>query len=214
MIIFLFLILPFSISSQMLPGDDWKLRKDEEGIQVYTRDAEGSDIDELKVVSTFHASLSAVVAVIMDANNFPNWIYACTEGKILNQPSPTEQYQYQLMNAPYPIADRDIVTHFTLTQDKNTGVVSTTAAAAPDYIPEKDDVVRVPVFIGVYQLTPLAGGNVEVVYTLRMEPGGSIPDWLVNATIVAGPFQSNLEMAKQIQSSKYHDIKLDFIKEP
>jgi len=213
--IFLFIsFLPLFTFAQSKPVDDWHLRKDEKGIKVYTRHVDGVEIDQLKVVSVMHASLSSIAAVIMDVNHYPEWIYACKEGKLLQQVSPTEQYQYQRMAAPYPFSDRDAAIHFTISQDPKSKVISTHSLAVPDYVPDKKDIVRLPVFDGSYQLTPLSGGDVQVIYMLQIDPGGYIPSWLVNATIITGPLESTIRMQKQVEKAEYQDRKLAFIQEP
>lgn len=206
---------------QPLPMDDatgdkgdWKLRKQENGIQVYTRDVDGASLDQLRVISYMNASLSSIVAVIMDANRFSEWIYSCAESKILKQIDTMDQYQYEVIDIPAPFSDRDAVIHFTLWQDKKTKVVYTHSVATPDFIPKKDGLVRLPVFDGVYQLIPLTDGKVEIIYTLQTDPGGYIPDWLVNWTIVTGPYQSTLKMQAQVKKPEYAEKKLSFIEEP
>src|SRR5580765_4031483 len=102
----------FLFSRSISQSTDWKLRKDEDGIKIYTRQTDGFSIDELRTESTVHASPSAVVAVIMDVDHYTDWIYSCTQSRILQKLSDTEQYQYQVNDLPYPVSDRDIVVHF------------------------------------------------------------------------------------------------------
>ncbi|MFI5135381.1 MAG: START domain-containing protein [Chitinophagales bacterium] len=206
--------MPLLTFAQSGGADDWQLRKDEKGIKVYSRHVDGHDIDQLKVVSVMHGSLSSIAAVIMDVNHYPDWIYSCKEGKLLKQVSPTEQYQYQRIGAPYPFSDRDAAIHFTISQDPTTKVISTRSVAVPDYVPENKDLVRLPVFDASYELTPLLNGDVQVVYMLQIDPGGYIPSWLVNATIISGPFESTVKMQKQIEKTEYQNRKLPFIQEP
>ena len=194
--------------------EEWHLRKNDNGIRVYSRRPPGSDVDEFKVISVIHASLSSIVAVVMDANHFPDWVYGCEESKILKQINNTEQYQYQVIGVPSPFSDRDAVIHLTLWQDPKTEIVYTRSVAAPNYIPANAGLVRLQIFDASYQLIPQSNGDVQVIYSLRTDPGGSIPDWLVNLTIVTGPYQSILKMHQQVQKPQYASLKLNFIKEP
>ena len=210
----LVVIIPNSAFSQTKTSDDWVLKKNQNGIQIYTRKSTTSSVDDLKTIAVLNGSLTSVAALIMDANNFPNWIYDCKEGRILEQVSPTEQYQYQYLNAPYPVSDRDIVVHFTIRQDPETKIVYTKSIAVDGHLPLKKDVVRLPVFDGGYELQLIGENKVQVLYTLKMDPGGSIPDWLVNLTFLTGPYESTLKMQKQIERPEYRDKKLPFIAEP
>ena len=199
--------------SQVAKEAEWKLRKSEEGIQIYTRHTDKAAIDELKIVSVMHCSMSSLVALIIDVDNFPKWIYACKEAKVLQQVNATEQFQYQLINIPSPFSDRDAVIHFTISQDSKTKVVHTHSLAAPSYIPVIEGLVRLPVFDGAYQLTPLPNGDIQVVYNLLIDPGGYIPDWVVNLTLITGPYKSTLSMREELKKPKYAQAKVSFIKD-
>ena len=200
--------------AQSSKKEDWQLRKSENGINIYTRKLPGASIDELKTEYTLHTSLSSIAAVLLDASSYPAWIYACEEGKILTQVTPTDQFQYQKINMPAPFSDRDAVIHFTIWQDSVTGIVHTHSLAAPDYVPQKAGIVRLSTFDATYQLIPLPNGDVQIIYMLRMDPGGYIPDWLVNWTIITGPYESTLKMQKQVAKPAYQNSKLSFIRKP
>ena len=59
-----------------------------------------------------------------------------------------------------------------------------------DYqFPANEDLVRVPYSMGVWNVTML-GNSVKIVYTLTIDPGGSVPSWLLNMAIAEGPYQS------------------------
>ncbi|MEO6443481.1 MAG: START domain-containing protein [Chitinophagales bacterium] len=189
----------------------WKLAKDQNGIKVYTRHVDGYVVDELKAELNVKAPMNAVVAVITDATRYSDWIYSCTESSILLKVSETEQYQYQVNDLPYPFSDRDVCIHFKIGQDPVTKKVVTSSTAEPNYIPAKEALVRIPVFIGGYELAPQADGSINVTYQLRLEPGGSVPDWLVNLFIVKGPYESTLKLREMVESKKYDEVKFAFL---
>lgn len=213
-----FLLLPLFISLYSLTNaqpspssEDWKLKKNENGIMIYSRHEEGVPIDEIKVVSVLHASLSSVVAMLMDVDHYSEWIFRCTESKLLQQVSEKEQYQYQKNDAPYPVSDRDIVVHFTIWQDPKTKIVYTRSVGTPDYVPAKSGIVRIPMFDAGYILMPLPNGDVQVVYTLMLDPGGSLPNWVVNWSIITGPYETTIKMPAQVLKADYQSKKFTFI---
>lgn len=207
-----FLLLPalFSYSQSA----QWKLAKDQNGIKVYTRHLEGYAIDELRTELTVKAPLNAIVAVITDADNYSDWIYACSASRILQKISETEQYQYQVNDLPYPFSDRDVAIHFKIWQDAATRKVFTSSVAEPTFIPVVDGLVRLPVFIGGYELTPNADGTVHIAYQLRLDPGGSIPDWMANLFIVKGPYESTMKLREMVESKKYDGAVFAFLISP
>ena len=208
----LLLFIFFSLTkSSFADSTDWVLQKNENGITVYTRIAEGTHLKEVRVVNVVESSLSALVALLLDAKNYPNWIYACSEASVLKDINKQEQYQYQVTDVPWPVSDRDVASHFKIEQDSTTNIVSVTNTGQPEYIPSKEDRVRVPHFQSNYKFTPLGNGKVKVEFELYVDPGGSVPDWLINANIVTAPYKTTLALIKQLP--KYQAASFDFIRE-
>lgn len=200
------------ISAAFSQTTEWKLAKEQNGIKVYTRHVDGFAIAELKTELTVNAPLNAVIAVITDADNYSKWIYSCTSSAILKKVSETDQYQYQVNDVPYPFSDRDIVIHFKIWQDPETKKVFTSSTGVPDYIAEKDGLVRVPTFIGGYEITALSENEVKIMYQVRLDPGGNIPDWMVNLFIVKGPYESTKKLRERVESKQYDEVQFSFLK--
>ena len=192
---------------------DWKLQKDEAGIAIYTRDLMGYDVDEVKAVTKVKSTLSSIIAVIQDVDQYKNWVFACEESKILERISSAEQYHYIMNDLPYPFEDRDEVVHLTIVQDLQTGIVSTASVGKPAYMNEIKNRVRMPAYFSGYKLTALPDGFVEISFQLRLDPGGYLPGWLVNMFIVKGPFESIIRLRTLAVSEKYSSLVLPFIKE-
>jgi len=208
-----FLVLTFILfTSYSFPDEKkWELKKKEKGILVYTRLAEGAYVKEVRVVNKVKSTLSAVVGLTLDTPNYPNWIYACSEAKTLKAISDREQYKYQVTKVPWPFSDRDLITDFKIAQNPTTKVVTVNSSVLPNYIPAVDGRVRVEHFHSAYTLTPLPNDSVQVDYELYVDPGGDIPAWLINSNIVMAPFNTTLEMIKQLP--KYQSSSFSFIKE-
>jgi hypothetical protein len=192
-------------------GAQWELKKNENGIAVYTRAADNSDLKEIRVVNKVKSSLSGVIGLLLDTPNYPNWIYDCSIAKILKQVSKTEVYQYQVTHVPSPFDDRDIITDFKIMQDSKTKIVTTTSTALPNYIASKEGKVRIQHFHSSYKFTKVSRDSVLVEFELFADPGGDVPAWLVNSTIIRGPYNTTLEMVKQLP--KYQSVTYSFIKE-
>ncbi len=195
-------------------GNDWVLKKDKDHITVYTRKKADSDYKELKCVSTVKTSLSAIVKMLTDVDDYTDWIFHCESSKVVKKVNDAELYYYQLTSAPFPVSDRDMVAHLIITQDSKSKKVTVTADAAEGLVPEKDDIVRIKKFHSSYTLIPKEKGMVEIDYEMGADPGGNIPAWLVNMAIVKGPFTTQQMMNKILAGAKYKSVKLPFITEP
>ena len=189
----------------------WVLQKKENGIIVYTRTIEGSPIKEVRVVNKVKSSLAGMVALLLDTRNYTNWIYACTESHSIKVVSPQEIYNYQVTDFPWPVSDRDLICNFKVSQDSSTKIVSFTKIGIPGYLPEKTPYVRIKNFESKYRLAPLRKDSVIVELEMRVDPGGDIPKWLINANIVMAPYKSTITMVTQIP--KYQSASYSFIRE-
>jgi hypothetical protein len=177
---------------------EWVLEKQADGIDVYTRPVVGSDIKEFKGEGVVGIEIEAIVALLRDSSRFKDWFPNTSESKLLGRDGATS-YQYSVMSTPWPIADRDNVFLTVLTRDEPSGRIEISVDAAPDAHPIQRGRHRVTRASGSWRLTPQGPDETHVAFTMHLEPGGGIPDWLVNARIVATPFEA-LENLRNILS--------------
>jgi hypothetical protein len=208
LIFFLFII---TISFSANDSGSWVLRKNKNGIAIYTRYEDGFSIKELRLVDTVQSSLSGIVGLLLDTKNYTSWVYHCSESKTLKLINDQEEYDYELISVPWPFNDRDLISDSKISQDSSTKTVTINTVAAPGYIPDVDGVVRIKQFNSVYILTKLAGGKIKIDYTVYADPGGNIPVWLINANIVSGPYNTFFSMNERL--SQYQSASFSFIKE-
>jgi START domain-containing protein len=193
--------------------NDWRLYKNENGIAIYERISASSQYREIKSVLTLKTSLNSIVALINDWETYPQWNYKCGESKTLKKISETELIHYQTTIVPWPAQDQDLVINIKLSQDEKTRTVTIKSTNNPNYIPPIKDRTRVEEFYGIWTLTPLTDGTVQVTYQFRVKPGGYIPVWLVNMAALYGPYETMYNFKQWIVKDKYQKAKSTFIKE-
>jgi hypothetical protein len=197
-----------------LPGrsqDDWKLKSDKDGINIFTRTFPDSKFKAIKVEVELDATLTQLVAVILDVNTGAEWVYSTKSSVLLKQVSPSELYYYSEVNVPWPAANRDFIAELRAVQDPHNRVVTIYGPTFPDYMPAKKDIVRVRRSEGKWVISPLAKGRIKVEYTLRVDPGGDVPAWLVNMFATKGPYESFRKLKDQLLKPVYVNAKLPFI---
>lgn len=181
----------------------WNLVKQEEGISVYTKYIEGFDIKAVKVVSIFNCSLTDIIAVFKDVENYPTWVYGCKQASMLKQLNEKEGIYYSVSDAPWPVSDRDVVMFNTTSQNPESKIVTSVSQAKQGEVPEKEDIVRMMQVKSKWILKPIGNGSVEVTYEIAVNPAGYIPAWLVNLTIDIGPVQTIMALKKRISLPQY-----------
>ena len=166
---------------------DWHLKKNKNGISIYTRPAEHSKLNEFKGIVVLNTPVDALVKTLKDADNLTKWVPDCGTSKLVKIEG-NDQYHYLVTKAPFPLLDRDSYIHFKYTTIDNG--VKVDIEALPSYKPEKDGLVRVPYCKGYWQLEKQSDQQTKVTYQVSADPGGSIPAWLANTASVSTPFKT------------------------
>ena len=186
----LFLEIVFLLVAHVAAAtSDWTLAKSAEGIEVYTRPVAGSGVEEFKGVAEVGGDVDSILAVLRDSARFKDWFPNTTESRLLSRDG-TVSYQYSVMGAPWPIAERDNVIRSELVRDASTGVVEIGVEAAPEYYPQQEGRVRVRKAKGMWTLEPVGPRRTRITFRMHLEPGGGIPDWLINSRVVNSPFET------------------------
>lgn len=211
--VFTFLGLTSFVNFKIEQNKSWELKKNSDGISIYTRNSEGSDFKELKSVMQLKTSLSSIVALLNDWENYPKWVYKCEKSITLKKISDTEVIHYQTVIAPWPADNRDFIVDVKISQNPLSNVVIQKAICLSNYIPQIKEYVRITEFKASWILTPIKNGMVNIEYHLLVNPGGSLPAWIVNLAMIDGPFETNLHLKEWVKKEKYQKQKISFIKE-
>ncbi len=191
-------------------NDGWQLKNDKDNVQVFYKKT--NDIQEIKLVTSLKTTLSGLVHLLSEVDNYPSWGYKVVEARLLKRVSDTEMFYYSRLDFPWPLADRDMVMHTTLRQDPTTHRIISTSTAVPNYVPVVADVVRITEARTQWTLVPGSGGWLYVEYYLHSNPGGNIPDWVVNMAIDVGPRETIKGLRNLLPQTRYQAANLEYIK--
>ncbi len=210
---FLFFILILltctSFNSNNVPK--WKLEKSHNGITIYSYLPENKSIKEIKSHTVVNTTLSTLVAILSDVDNYKNWIYNCIVSKKVEKVAKNKMYYYTKTNAPWPLSNRDLIAYNKIFQDKASKIVYSISVPKPKKMEEQSGVVRIFYFYGEWKFTPLKNGKIAIDYHLKIDPAGLIPAWITNLFIENGPYQTLLKFKAQITKEKYKNATFDYI---
>ncbi|HXU28176.1 MAG TPA: START domain-containing protein [Bacteroidia bacterium] len=192
---------------------NWQLYKCENGISIYSRKANNSNIKQLKSVVNLKTSLNSIVALLNDWDSYPEWNYRCGESKTLKVIDATELIHYQTVATPWPINHQDFIINVKLSQHPQTKTIIITSTNNPNYIPPYPNRTRIKELQAKWTLTPLKDGTVQAEYEFFVNPGGLIPAWLLNAAVAYGPYETMLNFKTWVQKPKYQQAQNSLVKE-
>ena len=210
-IVILFLIVVFPITG--LSQVNWELKKDKEGIKVYTKSTADSDVKAVKVICTLQAKLSQLAALLLDTKAHEQWVYNTKTSFLVKQISPFQQVYYSEIDLPWPLANREVVVNMKIIQHPITKVMQVDIVNASDHVPAQKGTVRVPASAVNWKVTPLGNNQLGVEYVGLADPGGSVPAWVVNAFSTKGPFETFKKLRELVGSPIYAKAQYDFISE-
>jgi len=197
----------------------WQLRHRDEATatSVYQRDrADG--LPEFRAVTTMHARLSALVAVVQDPAHMAEWVYRTRSVEVLERDGPTQGVSRVISAMPWPLWDREAVVAWQLTQDPQSGTVVLAGRSAADRLPSSPDRVRMPSFASRWRFEPKGGGEVEVSFEGHADLGGNLAFPLLRAFVAGAVWQAPLEtvngLRRMVQQPAYRAAELAHIREP
>jgi hypothetical protein len=173
----------------------WKLVKDKNGIRIFIASVNNSKFKSIRVQTVLDGTIPKLISIISNINKHPEWVYRAKKAYILKQVSPNEFLYYIESTLPWPLSNRDAVTHLTIMHDTAHGILRINAFSEPTFIEKKNGLVRIPFSKGTWYVTE-ASNKLNIDYTFEVDPGGNLPAWMVNMLADKGPYESfqNLKM--------------------
>jgi len=106
----LLLLLPIAAAG-------WEQVVSSDNLVVERRDYAGSALQEIRGVTRVKTSLNALMALLKDADFNRHWVYRSGGARILQENGYEQAYVYGIVDAPWPMQDRDTVVRFDYDQE-------------------------------------------------------------------------------------------------
>ena len=200
---FLFLAL-FSFYTSVSLGQDsdkssWNLVNEENGIEVFTRTSENSNVKEIRIMCTVKTSMENMINFLSQVPLYKDWAYKCNSSLLLKRASHSEFSYYITLDFPFPFDDRDLFVDSKHSIDPNTGVYHSYSVASKKSTNLNDGFVHISEFESTWEITPQKQGELLVDYKVISNPGGDIPLWLVNLAITKGPKETMKSFIRMVE---------------
>jgi len=180
-----------------LAGGEWELLADEEGIKVERRDRPESPMPVFRGTGYVEVQWHEVLAFLNDVEANDEWMYGCTESRILGSGELGEFILYHRTGAPWPLWDRDVVIKTKLIRHMSGEFEVRLESIEDPRMPPVDGVVRMPRLVGSYKLKP-DEARTRIAFEIDVEPGGSVPIWLVKMVSLKLPLQTLRNLRERV----------------
>ncbi|NOT74274.1 MAG: hypothetical protein HOP08_05045 [Cyclobacteriaceae bacterium] len=196
------IILVVSTFLQTAAQTDCDLKVDKNGIKVYTCELKNSKFKSVKASFELESTLSQFAAAVLDIDRYKEWQYKTLEAMVLKKVSNGEVIYYTEAAAPILTSNRDFVIKLTVNQNQQTKDLQVDLVSLPKYIPEKENVIRVPYSKAQYTVKALSASRLKVDYYIEIDLGGSVPAWMVNSVAPQAPYETFKDLKKIIGEYK------------
>jgi hypothetical protein len=189
----------FTVAISAFAQGKWELRKNENGIEVYTRKAAAGNLKELRVTCELDATKAQLINALLDIPDYNDWVYSNKKSIILKTVSPQKIIYYTQSHLQWPIRDRDLVIELII--NPTADVLNIQAKSLPAYLPRTNDYIRVPYSMATWKVVQVPNNKLKIDYTFAVDPGGNIPAWIVNATMAIGPYNSFVKLREVLKKN-------------
>jgi len=183
----------------------WQWVRGDNGVAVHRRTVAGSPLHEFRGVGPIYAPIAAVLGVLNDTEHRLEWMKEAAAQILVQQVDSSTVIFYSRTKAPWPASDRDAVLRATTTFDtqKNVVRIEIESVEHPAWPPQKG-VVRMPALRGHWYFWPEKGGEyTKAEYQVHANPGGSLPDWIINMVSKSIPHSTIVHLREQVKKRRY-----------
>jgi hypothetical protein len=186
-----------------IPGsgnnNDWTLKKEKDGINVYNRRSDFSKVNDTRVEMDLPGTIDQLAAILRDVNNYPDWVYSARNSRMVKKVNENEVIYYSEIGTPWPASNRDYYADLRFNFNPASRSMNVISVGMKDYLPEKKDLVRVPMSRGLWTVTTQSEKKIHLQYILQIDPGGSVPAWIINSFASKAPIETFAKLKQKME---------------
>ena len=170
--------------------NSWTLEKEKDGIKISNRHSPTSPFNDVRVEVDLPGTIDQLSVILLDVKKYTEWAYATRKSALIKQLTPDKLIYYSEIEVPWPATDRYFYAEFELTKDQTGRSMQVVSASISYDGPVPKDLVKVPFSKGSWTVTQLSNNTIHVDYILELNPGGSLPAWVLNLFSSKGPLET------------------------
>lgn len=180
----------FVVVNSLSAQNNWVVQKEKDGIKISNRHSPTSSFNDVRVEVDLPGNIDQLSAILLDVNKYTEWAYATKKSVLIKQLAPAKLIYYSEIEVPWPATDRYFYADFELIKDPTGHTMQVVSSSTSYDAPAPKDLVKVPYSRGSWSVTQLSKKTIHVDYILELDPGGSLPAWVVNLFASKGPLET------------------------
>jgi hypothetical protein len=192
------LMLLLVFESPIFAQSEWTTLKEKDGIKISSRHSPNSPFNDIRVELDLRGNIEQLEAILTDVNRYKEWSYATKVSRLIKSLGPGKFIYYTEIEVPWPATNRFFYANFELKKKLPEKSMHILAENILNYEPIPKDLVQVPLTRGTWNITTITNKSIHVDYMLEMNPGGSLPVWVLNLFSTKGPLESFENIKKKM----------------
>lgn len=193
------LLLLLIFESPLFAQNEWTTQKEKDGIKISSRHSPTSPFNDIRVELDLTGNIDQLEAILVDVSRYKEWSYATKVSRLVKSMGPEKFIYYTEIEVPWPATNRFFYANFELKKKLAERSMHVTAENILNYQPVPKDLVQVPLTRGTWNITTVTNKSIHVDYILEMNPGGSLPVWVLNLFSTKGPMESFENIKKKMK---------------
>jgi hypothetical protein len=178
--------------------ENWVPQKENDGVKISSRHSATSSFNDIRVELDLPGNIDQLARILLDIKKYKEWSYATKVSELVKQLGPGKLIYYTEIEVPWPATNRYFYANFDLRQDTTKQTLRLIAVNLPDYGPAPKDLTQVTFSRGTWNVTTISSKSIHVDYTLELNPGGTLPAWVLNLFSTKGPMESFENIKKKM----------------
>jgi hypothetical protein len=180
----------------------WNVILKERGIVVSTRDEPGRELPTFRGQGVLKMPVLHALAVVLDAEGAVDWATGASEVQTLRAVDPRTHLIYTRSHAPWPVSDRDMVVKRSIKVVDPGREFRVEMSCVAGQRPATKRVVRVSDCASHFLLRSTGEGQTYAEYQVSIDPGGSLPAWLVRWASKNIPFETLVALEERVKNTQ------------
>ena len=181
-------------------AQEWTLKREQNGIVLYESAGENKKEKKYMAVFTVAASLKSSISLLYHPQFHPHFMDGIATSELMGTPNAGSIYYYQVVDLPWPIPNRDMVTHAHFVVSTDYQEVIARMKSAPEE-KEPTSMTRINVPDREWHFRKEGASKTQVVYYYTSDE--NIPAFLRELMSVDGPLKM-IRRFRQLAEEKGH----------
>ena len=166
-----------SLEGQEDNSEGWEFVREKDNVKVYRKEV--GDRTAFRGIGIIEGTPEKLVGIIHNPKRWKFWIDDLDEGKLLEKKSDFHFVFLQEIDAMWPVKNREIVFESIVSRVGPSQILLEMKSVNHPKAPANSN-VRAKVTFTRYRIDPLEGNRMQVTFENLSDPGGRIPDFMVD----------------------------------